>query len=65
MTADWHRSLDADSLQPGYLADLVPFEGDPMTGAIAVLPEMRPTFTIVERKGRLHLDAPLERARTV
>ena len=59
MTADWHRSRDADSLPPGYLADLVAFEGDPMTCAIAALPEMRPTFTIVGGKVACDLDGLL------
>lgn len=36
-----------DSLRPGCLADLVAFQGDPMTCALRALPEMRPKLTIV------------------
>lgn len=53
------------ALQPGYLADLVAFERDPMTCAVAVLPEMRPKFTIVGGKVASDLDGLLERSRTV
>jgi len=52
------------SLQRGCLADLIAFHGDPMTDAIAVLPETRPKFTIVGGTVVSDLDDLLERART-
>lgn len=60
-----HDGEQLGSLQPGYLADLVAFQGDPMTCAIAVLPEMRPKFTIVGGTVVSDLDGLLERARTM
>lgn len=44
------------SLRPGCLADLVAFQGDPMTCALRALPEMRPRLTIVGGRVASDLD---------